>query len=128
MPKAYALSIRRKPRDQGPVPPRGGRGRKIEAAVKNRGKSPNPKEKKERSEFGEMVITSAFQADFVGSSPIIRKIEGFQGSNRTRTERNGVRHCDKPDRGGSIVREGGLDPIHAKAYTKVEASLGIETS
>ena len=25
-----------------------------------------------KSEFGEMDITSAFQADFVGSSPIIR--------------------------------------------------------
>ena len=61
------------------------------------------KRKRRRSEFGEMVITSAFQADFVGSSPITRKErrkEGFQGSNRTRKERNGVEHCDKPVQGG----------------------------
>ena len=29
--------------------------------------------RKVEGEFGEMVITSAFQADFVGSSPITRK-------------------------------------------------------
>lgn len=34
-----------------------------------------------------MVITSAFQADFVGSSPIIRKKEGFQRSNKTSKEK-----------------------------------------
>lgn len=54
-----------------------------------------------------MVITSAFQADFVGSSPITRKErkEGFQGSNKTRKERNGVEHCDKPVQGGYTFRE-----------------------
>lgn len=30
---------------------------------------------KVESEFGEMVITSAFQAEFVGSSPITRKVK-----------------------------------------------------
>jgi hypothetical protein len=37
-------------------------------------------------EFGEMVITSAFQADFVGSSPIIRKYKVFRG---------GIKHVKK---------------------------------
>jgi hypothetical protein len=65
----------------------------------------NRKRRRRESEFGEMVITSAFQADFVGSSPIIRiEKEGFQRSNKTRKERNGVLHCDKPVRGGYTLR------------------------
>ncbi len=42
---------------------------------RRRWKKEKVKRRKEekKSEFGEMVITSAFQADFVGSSPIIRK-------------------------------------------------------
>ncbi len=32
-----------------------------------------PKEERKNREFGEMDITPAFQAGFVGSSPIIRK-------------------------------------------------------
>lgn len=43
-----------------------------EKACENRGKREKLKKRK-GSEFGEMVITSAFQADFVGSSPIIRR-------------------------------------------------------
>lgn len=44
----------------------------VEKWNKERKKRKKKKRKERESEFGEMVITSAFQADFVGSSPIIR--------------------------------------------------------
>ena len=43
--------------------------------MKKGGKRRKKKRRRRKSEFGEMVITSAFQADFVGSSPITRKEE-----------------------------------------------------
>lgn len=97
-------------------------------------KKKKKKKEEKKSEFGEMVITSAFQADFVGSSPIIRKkkkkkvfrgvIEHVKEEMALYTAISQYEVDGNPEKAKAEV----LDTIHAKAYKKVNQKLGIETS
>jgi hypothetical protein len=88
------------------------------------------KSKQKRSEFGEMDITSAFQAEFVGSSPIIRKMNNvFRGViKHVRWEMAFDTAISQSERSEKRLEMDDWIPYMRKHTSKSNEPSGIETS